>query len=144
MPLPRPVVSSITESVREMFQDRQRSRNLTPCLLLVFACLGSVAAVDRASANTFDGVYKGTQRAILTNNSAACARIDGAAVLRIENNHFTRRWGIANLSVDVAADGSFEAQQFVGSGHATGDPRIVRIISISQSNGLRVGMMMTS
>ena len=120
---------------RGMLQTRRRDRNQKLFFLLISVRLGPAAAVDSFAANTFDGVYSGTQRTILTNNSALCARIATDTVLRIQNNHFSRQWGVANLSVDVAADGSFEAKQFVGGGRATGDPRVVRITGqIADSN----------
>ena len=109
-----------------MLQIRPRQSNL--CLPLVLACLGLAAAGGVAAAGTFDGVYRGTQRTTLTNNSGECAHIDNNnAALQIQNNHFTRVWGPANLSVDVAADGSFAAEQMVGGGRGTGAPRTVQI-----------------
>ncbi|MBS0560588.1 MAG: hypothetical protein JSR21_11090 [Proteobacteria bacterium] len=60
-------------------------------------------------AGAFDGTYRGSQRTIQTNNSADCSRMDrDNTTISITDNHFTRRWGEAELSVDVGADGSFE------------------------------------
>jgi hypothetical protein len=76
----------------------------------------------------FNGVYHGSQRTILTNNSAGCARIDHDVALRIQNDHFTRRWDLTDLSIDVAADGSFEAKELVKArSRNTGSQRFVQI-----------------
>ena len=82
---------------------RAITRSLLP--LLGITCLAYTGA---SAAGSFDGVYRGTQQATGTNNSANCAKIDHDTALRIENNHFTRTWSVP-LSVDVAADGSFSA-----------------------------------
>jgi hypothetical protein len=67
-----------------------------------------------AAAGSFDGVYKGTQRATQTNNSADCLQLNhDNVVLRIQDNHFTRTWR-AELQVDVAPDGSFAASTVIG------------------------------
>src|SRR5271165_2144318 len=83
------VVRSKMKGNNGMLQIRPRQSNL--CLPLVLACLGLATAGGVAAAGTFDGVYRGTQRTTLTNNSGECAHIDNNnAALQIQNNHFTR------------------------------------------------------
>jgi hypothetical protein len=128
LPRARSVVRLRIGGIEEMSQYRRRARKPRLISLGVSVCLGSAAAADCVAANTFDGVYHGTQRTILTNNSAGCAHIDHDLVLRIQNDHFTRRWDLTDLSVDVAADGSFEAKQLVQArSRNTGPQRFVQI-----------------
>ena len=97
-------------------------------IMIVLVALPFSGALESAAAQTFDGVYRGSERTTLTNHSGTCARIDSDNVMiRVQNNQFTRRWGLADLQVTVAADGSFDARQSVGEGRATGTPRVVEL-----------------
>jgi hypothetical protein len=96
-----------------MTQVRPQGSKRNLCLSVVLASLGLTTTGDVAAADTFDGVYRGTQRVTLTNNHGLCiAQNQDNIVLQIQNNHFTKAWANASLSVDVAADGSFVAHEF--------------------------------
>jgi len=61
------------------------------------------------AAGPFDGTYRGGETMVRGNNSTFCTA-NNDMVIVVRNNHFTRRWGPggqANLSVDVAGDGTF-------------------------------------
>ena len=70
----------------------------------------ALSGVARA-AGPFDGTYRGSETMVRGNNSTFCTANNDMAIV-VRNNHFTRRWGpggTANLSVDVAGDGTFNA-----------------------------------
>jgi hypothetical protein len=84
--------------------------------VLSLACLGMALVASAGAAASFDGVYKGTQRTIRTNNSAECSHIDlDNTTITVKDNHFTRVWTVT-LDVDVAADGTFYASKQPTSG----------------------------
>ena len=109
-----------TEGSKRMPRVRLRDHKRNLWVLLVLISVGLANAGRVVAAGAFDGVYRGTEHTTLTNNSGDCAKIDNDhLVLRIENDHFSRTWGNANISVDVAADGSFKAEVLVGGGRGT-------------------------
>jgi len=79
--------------------------------------LGLVIAVTvlcgkAIGAPSFDGVYKGTQQVILSENSGSCARGDPRpATLVVRNNHFQIRWLVV-LELEVMPDGTFEGSRY--------------------------------
>lgn len=84
-------------------------RPLLTALVLLIPASTMVSA-----AGSFDGTYRGTQRVTQQNNTPECDRSNSdKAVVEITNNRFTRRW-LVDLTVDVAADGSFAATGAVG------------------------------
>ena len=91
-------------------------------VLLAGAALLPVAPAG--AAGQFDGTYRGKQIAVLTNNSADCANLNRDTAISVRDNHFDRRWGEGQLSVDVAPDGTFD-QKVV-----TSDRRRLRDIAI--------------
>lgn len=79
------------------------------------ALLLLLAPFPALAAGSFDGTYRGSQVTLRTNNSSACAHMDrDNVVIRIENNRFSRSWGVHNggdkVEVAVAADGSFKGE----------------------------------
>ena len=100
----------------------------TFAILIVVALSGGGIAADATAASPFDGVYRGTQQAIKSNNSGDCAKVNSDnIVLRIQNGHFTRQWYTALLNVSVAPDGSFDQTAMISGGRATGAPRAAQI-----------------
>jgi hypothetical protein len=93
--------------------------------LIPLAFLGLVLVGPASGAGSFDGTYKGNQTTLRANNTQACATLDHSnVVVIVQDNHFTRRWGVGDLSVDVAPDGSFETSV------VTSDSRRLRSITI--------------
>ena len=77
---------------------------------LIIAGLGLGVAGPAVSAGSFDGTYRGNQRATLTNNSSECANLNhDNLVLIVTDNKFVRHWGVATIPVEVAPDGTFSA-----------------------------------
>ena len=75
--------------------------------------LGIAVAAQALAAGSFDGVYKGTQKSTLNDNTGNCGNMDLASTsIKIMNNHFTRKW-YTDLDVDVAGDGTFHASAVV-------------------------------
>ena|SRR5271165_408664 len=70
------------------------------------AILGVATAGHGIAAGAFDGVYHGTQKETLNNNSGDCNNLNRDVTIKIVNGHFSRNWRV-DLPVDVAADGSF-------------------------------------
>ncbi len=67
---------------------------------------------------------KGRQTGTLTTSAPDCQALNYPVSIVIQGNHFTRRWGQANLDVAVSADGSFAASA------VTPDRRRLRTIAI--------------
>ena len=90
------------------------------------AALCSALPPSAFGAGAFDGSYRGTQRTLRSNGSGECANLNHDNVLLvIQDNHFNRHWGPADLAVDVAANGSFSARS------VTGDRARLRTIAIT-------------
>jgi len=83
--------------------------------LSILLCAGLATASDSWAANTFDGIYKGTLRVTRSSNGTGCLVLVNEVrdiTVVVKNNHFRKwMWG-GILEVDVAADGSFEANAF--------------------------------
>jgi hypothetical protein len=94
--------------------------------LVPVACLGLALIHPASATGSFDGSYRGTQRTLRSNNSAACASLDHDNIrIVVQDNHFNRRWGQADLAVDIPASGAFH-QSVV-----TTDSRKMRTIEIT-------------
>jgi hypothetical protein len=82
----------------------------------LFAILAIAVANTTLAASSFDGTYRGTQRATLNNNSSDCANLNQEhMVVVVSDNKFVKHWGVATLPVDIAADGSFSASVVVSN-----------------------------
>jgi hypothetical protein len=95
-------------------------------VLVPMAIAGLIMVGPASGAGSFDGSYKGNQTTVRTNNTQECSTLDHAnVVLVVQDNHFTRRWGVADLSVDIGPDGSFNKSV------VTSDSRRLRNIAIT-------------
>jgi hypothetical protein len=92
--------------------------------VLLPSAVSLVLAAPAGAAGAFDGTYKGRQTGTLTTSAPDCQSLNYPVAIVIQDDHFTRRWGQANLDVTVAADGSFAASA------VTPDRRRLRNIAI--------------
>ncbi len=100
--------------------------DVPPRRLALPVVLGGLVLVTAAAgaAGSFDGRYVGRQTGTLTTSAPDCQSLDYPVSIVIQDGHFTRRWGQADLDVTVAADGSFAASV------VTPDRRRLRTIAI--------------
>jgi hypothetical protein len=95
-----------------------------PGLMLSSTLLALAVVSAAAAAGSFDGTYKGTQATTTKSADASCANLDRGISVVVQDNHFSRHWGQAELQVPVAADGSFDTKV------TTSDSRRLRTIAI--------------
>jgi hypothetical protein len=114
---------SISGEKMPMSKKRTRSLNHLP-LVVPIGILLTLAGTARAG-GAFDGTYKGSRLA-QPGSSSRCLSNNNVTVI-IKNNHFERRWGNANLGVDVAGDGTFHTEANILVGTARLKPRVVSI-----------------
>ncbi len=85
-------------------------------LLPIAACLLLATPAASWAAGNFDGIYRGSQTTIRTNNSATCAKLTRDDVtIRVVDNGFTRSWGASKnggdkITLKIAPDGSFKGE----------------------------------
>jgi hypothetical protein len=95
-------------------------------VLLPIALAGLVLVGPASGAGSFDGSYRGNQTTLRSNNTQDCSTLDHPnIVIVVQDNHFTRRWGVGDLSVDIGPDGSFSKSV------VTSDSRRLRNIAIT-------------
>lgn len=102
---------------------KEKLWSLNHRLLAVLSGILLTSAGTASAAGAFDGTYKGSRLA-QPGSSSGCLS-NSNVTLTIKNSHFNRRWGDANLSVDVAADGSFHSEANILVGTARLKPRVV-------------------
>jgi hypothetical protein len=91
----------------------------------------SLALAGTASAaGSFDGTYKGNATPLRAGPHCILQARSGFTI-EIQNNHFNRRWGDANMSIDVAADGTFH-----GEGATQGNHHVEPVSLIGKITGV--------
>jgi len=105
------------------------SASAVAALTLAGAILWAALPAPSFGAGQFDGNYRGTQRTLRSNGTAQCANLNHDNILLVvQDNHFDRHWGEADLAVDVGADGSFRQSKSVATvGAKGGGLRVIEI-----------------
>lgn len=81
-------------------------RSVASLAVLGLVALGASGAGPAGAQGSFDGVYKGSRKVALDNNSG-CRLVNHPESITIRNNHLRVRLGSSMVDTNVASDGSF-------------------------------------